>query len=198
MKYFWNFIGVFLLSSFVFITLGLRTDIAYATEDELPSYSYQVPEEEQGKILQRNIETIMLKKSLTREVPQYSSYDYVPIATKYATGAGYAGNRSISGTRFPTGGGFFWSGSGGPSVSASVSFGITPISIGISLGNSSSSGKFVTVPNTTNYFKLRVQKTNKVVQTAVYGYPITGGNRVFLYYIYPSTLYSESAWAERQ
>lgn len=40
MKYFWNFIGVFLLSSFVFITLGLRTDIAYATEDELPSYSY--------------------------------------------------------------------------------------------------------------------------------------------------------------
>lgn len=62
MKYFWNFIGVFLLSSFVFITLGLRTDIAYATEDELPSYSYQVPEEEQGKILQRNIETIMLKK----------------------------------------------------------------------------------------------------------------------------------------
>lgn len=49
-------------------------------------------------------------------------------------------------------------GSGGPSVSASVSFGITPISIGISLGNSSSSGKFVTGPNAQIVFKLRVQK----------------------------------------
>ena len=200
MKKTWNVIGAFLLSFFAFTVIGARMEKAHASEIDSSRYSYVVPEQEQERSLQESIQAIMAKKSMTREVPEYSSYDFVPIATKYATASGYAGNQPSYGTRFPTGGGFYWSNGGGPTVSVSVSFSVpsTPISVGISLGNSSSSAKFVTVPNTVNYFKLKSERTYKVVQNAVYGYPLNGGNRVFLYYIYPSSLYSESAWAERQ
>lgn len=45
------------------------------------------------------------------------------------------------------------------------------ISIGISLGKSSSSGKFVTVPRTDAYYKLYVEKTVKVHPYVTYQRP---------------------------
>lgn len=78
--------------------------------------------------------------------------------------AGFAGNQPPGGNRFATGGGFYWSDNGGPS--ASVNVGLTGwdgiwklVSVSVTLGNSSSSGKFVTVPNTVDYFKLYIEKT---------------------------------------
>lgn len=51
-------------------------------------------------------------------------------------------------------------------------------------------GIFVNVPNETDHFKLKVTKGNEVTKTAVYVKSETGDNKKFLYYIYPSNLYS--------
>ena len=93
MKKTWNVIGAFLLSFFAFTVIGARMEKAHASEIDSSRYSYVVPEQEQERSLQESIQAIMAKKSMTREVPEYSSYDFVPIATKYATASGYAGNQ---------------------------------------------------------------------------------------------------------
>ncbi|MBR2674080.1 MAG: hypothetical protein IKE52_01290 [Mogibacterium sp.] len=79
----------------------------------------------------------------------------------YRTVGGYAGNNAPGGTRFPTGGGFYWSDKGGPTASVSVSLGagFGSVSVGTELGKKSSSGEFVTVPNKKDYFKLYIEKT---------------------------------------
>lgn len=78
--------------------------------------------------------------------------------------AGYAGNQPSGGNRFSTGGGFYYSDNGGPSVSIGVGLAglgglFEYISVSVTLGNSTTSGKFVTVPNTVDYFKLYIEKT---------------------------------------
>jgi len=81
----------------------------------------------------------------------------------YKTVGGYAGNQPSKGTKFPTGGGFYWSDKGGPSVSISVGIAGQLFSVGASLGNSSNgSGKFVTVPSKNYYYKLYVEKKLKI------------------------------------
>ena len=193
------------------------TSVASADEDTSKDYegevSVVVSEEKQAQELREDLRRIMReeksvflddelnlieKTNSTQEVPEYSHYDFVDIESKNVSGTGYAGNQPVKGTRFPTGGGFYWSNSGGPTVSPSVSFGGSIISISMSLGESRDSGTFANAPDTTNYFKLKAEKVYKVDKTAVYGYPATGGNRVFLYYIYPKTLQTETAWAEKQ
>ena len=47
---------------------------------------------------------------------KYEHFDY-----QYKTLKGYAGNQLSGGYKFPTGGGFYFSDSGGPNVSGSVS-----------------------------------------------------------------------------
>ena len=76
---------------------------------------------------------------------------------------GYAGNQPDGVTKFPTSGGFYWSDSGGPEISVSVSFvGIGDyldfMSVSVNIGNSSTSGRFVNVPTTTDYYKLFIEK----------------------------------------
>lgn len=166
--------------------------------------SYEVPENLQEEELQQNIEEIMETKMPTSSdeqisvfaVPQYSKYEYVKGATTVVYASGYAGNQPTGGTRFKTGGGFYWSSSGGPSTSVSFSIGAYGGSVGISFGTvSSSNGTFVNVPNKTNYFKLKVKEGKKITKTAVYGYPLNGGSKKFLYYIYPSSLYNRDVYA---
>lgn len=79
------------------------------------------------------------------------------------------------GYRFPTGGGFYYSDSGGPTVNASASITIpttlknVSISFGINLGQrSESSGFFVSVPNKTDYFKLYIEKELEIRPYVVY------------------------------
>src|SRR5699024_12216302 len=92
------------------------------------------------------------KTNSTQEVPKYSHYDFVYIESKNISGSGYAGNQPVKGKRFPTGGGFYWSSSGGPTVSTSVSFGGSIVSISMSLGESGDSCRFANAPDKTNYF----------------------------------------------
>ena len=77
------------------------------------------------------------------------------------------------GYKFPTGGGFYFSDSGGPNVSGSVSLSLPApynfVSISVGLGNrSTTSGLYVTVPNKTDYFKLYVEKEMEVRPYAIY------------------------------
>jgi len=83
---------------------------------------------------------------------------------KLAYASGYAGNQP-DWTRFRTKGGFYYSSSGGPSASISVSLPkpLGLVSFSVNLGSSGSSGKFVEAPNTTQYFKLYVQRNYTVV-----------------------------------
>lgn len=170
------------------------------------TYTEVYSEEEVENEIDKDIQRILLEKSKASStenslfsVPEYDRYDHVKIESKNVSGEGYAGNQPAGGMRFPTGGGFYWSNSGGPSVSPSISFGNQVVSIGISLGNrATSGGYFVTAPNKTNYFKLRTRKTYRVTKTAVYGYYTGTNTRKFLYYIYPKALQSQSAWAVRQ
>jgi len=77
------------------------------------------------------------------------------------TFSGIAGNQPPGGSRFPTGGSFFWSAAGGPSVTASVAFGagFGSISVSVPIGNSANTGQIVGVPNRVNYFHLHVSRT---------------------------------------
>lgn len=83
-------------------------------------------------------------------------------AYKYTTLSGYAGNQVAGGYKFPTGGGFWFTDSGGPSVSASVSVGLPKpydmFSVSINLGQKGSSGLWVSVPSSSSYYKLYISK----------------------------------------
>ena len=85
-------------------------------------------------------------------------------ASKYTTVKGYAGNQPRGGNKFGTGGAFYHSDSGGPSVSASVSFGSPYGSLGISIpiGNNAKTGYIVNVPDNKYYYKLYIEKKVEV------------------------------------
>lgn len=98
--------------------------------------------------------------------PQYH-YGYEPLPYEYITLSGFAGNQVAGGYQFPTGGGFYFSDSGGPEVSGSINLSLPSpydwISVSVNLGQrSETSGLFVTVPNKTDYFKLFVSKVVEV------------------------------------
>lgn len=91
-------------------------------------------------------------------------------SSKTVTVSGYAGNQESGGKRFKTGGGFYYSDSGGPSVSFSVSF-PWPLDIAsgsIGLGKSGSSGVFVSVPSKKYFYKLYITKKVKVTPHITY------------------------------
>jgi len=94
--------------------------------------------------------------------------EVVSIKTKVVSG--YAGNQLSGGYQFPTGGGFFFSDSGGPEVSGSINFD-TPVKIvsfSVGLGNKGTTGQYITAPNKTDYFKLYVSKTVEIRQVNIY------------------------------
>lgn len=113
-----------------------------------------------------------IEKSITPRGPSYEyKTEYFP--KQYKVIKGYAGNQLSGGYRFQTGGGFYFSDSGGPSVSASINLSLPApfnfISFAVGMGtNSSSSGRIITVPNTTDYFKLYVEKSVTLSPYAVY------------------------------
>ena len=112
------------------------------------------------------------ENSRTVRGPQYVySYDYFDHETSFVEG--YAGNQEFSGYRFQGGGGFLYSESGGPSVSFNVDMQLPSpfdfISLSTNLGiRSTSSGIYVPVPNTVDYFLLYVEKELEVAPYAVY------------------------------
>lgn len=133
--------------------------------------------------------------SKLRSVPIYYKYDYVKITTETRWISGFPGNQPAYGYNFPTGGIICWVDSSGPT--ASLSFTWTVISV--NLGNVGSSTNACShVPADRNYYKLKVSREVSVTKTSVYGYPTTGGPRVFLYNIYPSILLKVQAVPVKQ
>ena len=101
--------------------------------------------------------------TLTRDNKERFKYEHFDYQYKTLSG----------GYKFPTGGGFYFSDSGGPNVSGSVSLSLPApynfVSISVGLGNrSTTSGLYVTVPNKTDYFKLYVEKEMEVRPYAIY------------------------------
>ncbi|NLJ59250.1 MAG: hypothetical protein GX339_10460 [Tissierellia bacterium] len=129
-----------------------------------------IPKEIRDKEFEAVMTQILNEYSICGPKYHYRA-EYYPY--QYKTVSGYAGNQLPGGYRFSTGGGFWYSDSGGPEVSTSVSLALPKpydfISISVNLGQrTSSSGRFVNVPNTTDYFKLYVRKTIEVRPYAVY------------------------------
>lgn len=123
------------------------------------------------------------------------------VETKYKTVGGFAGGQLPGGNRFQTGGGFYWDESGGPSISGSVSFSQPykqvdfSVDLGIAFDNPTH-GKFVSVPNTYQYFKLYIEKTMEIKKVNVYRQKYTGGTKELWDTMYPVTLYSQNQYAK--
>lgn len=154
----------------------------YSTEENFDSsvpyiYSSVKTQEEVDKELKDQIDSQVSKlidsqssKYQTRDSSSSNNWKTVYGPKKTVTLSGYAGNQVPKGYKFPTGGGFYFSDSGGPSASASVAYSVpfTKVSVSVTLGKSSASGKFVNVPNKKNYFKLYVSKKVQVQPYIVY------------------------------
>ena len=147
--------------------------------DEVSNYEesgivIKTTKEERDQQFNRAMQQIMSKIEEDESGTKGPKYHYKTeyLSYKYKTVGGYAGNQNAGGYRFQTGGGFWYSDSGGPSVSGSISLSFPApfnvIQFSVSLGNKSSSGQFVTVPNTTDYFKLYVSKKMEIRPYAVY------------------------------
>lgn len=159
--------------------------------------------EERDRQFNEAMEAIMEKLNGTAQTQdnivhfQYEFFDY-----KYKTLKGYAGNQLPGGYRFPTGGGFYFSDSGGPSTSGSISLSLPApfniISFSVNLGQrSTSSGVFVVAPNTTDYFKLYVEKLMEIRPYAIYKQD-RDTHQYYLYQVGAVTLtYSVSQYAKK-
>ncbi len=127
-------------------------------------------EKAMGEILEK----IEKENSVTRG-PKYR-YKTVYKTYKYKTLSGYAGNQTKGGYKFPTGGGFWFTDSGGPTVSGTVSVGLPKsydmVSVSINLGKSGSSGKFVLVPSSKYYYKLYISKKIELRPYITYRAPV--------------------------
>lgn len=129
-------------------------------------------------------------------------YKYKYSDWKTVTRSHLAGNQPASkGYRFPTGGGFYYSNQGGPSVDVSVVIGapFENVDFSISFGNRSSgvTGLFINVPSKKYYYKLAVKKTYRVRSYIIYRrqtsnsrwYKYSGGSQ--------KDLTNQAQWAKR-
>lgn len=172
-----------LLLIFIFIPNSALAENLYNLENKTLIYQNNMTQEEIEKEHKRQLEkhimslnlkeneykiTIGDSKMISLDDPSDYMHEWGP--TAYPTTSGYAGNQPSNGTKFPTGGGFYYSDSGGPTASISVSFPepFNSVSFSIGLGNSSTSGIFVNVPNTTDYFKLYITKEYEVRPYIIY------------------------------
>lgn len=123
---------------------------------------------------QANAQTI--DQSFYNQIPfsgHNDIYDAKCVQIQYITIGGNAGEQPKGGTRFPSGGGFFWSDEGGPKVRASVSFSEHSPKVKVSanlgvVGNVGKVSSLTKVPNTKDFFQLYVSKTIKVQQINIY------------------------------
>lgn len=179
---------------------------SYAAQTEKPLVNKVVTsQEERDADIQRQVDakiaSLQGQYQLASGDRDYT-YDTKYVQTKYVTKGGYAGGQPKGGTRFPSGGGFYWLNEGGPSIGASVSFSkpYKLININIELGVVSSSGRtgcFATADNKTDYFKLYVSKKMEVRQAEIYRTNIKTGKTTLYMTMYPSTEYSNEYWAKK-
>ena len=136
-------------------------------------------------IMNNYIESLPTTQTSTKQtrVPTYYKYDYVKIASETKWPIGYPGSQPSKGWSFPSeGGSVCWVDTNGPTMSVSFTWLGVSINLGNMVGISSICANF---PANTNYYKVKVKREVIITKTAVYGYPTSGGSRVFLYYVYP-------------
>lgn len=153
---------------------------AYASENSIESKEISITTTEAErdaafeKAMEEILENIEKENSVTRG-PKYH-YKTVYKTYKYKILSGYAGNQPKGGHKFPTGGGFWFTDSGGPTVSGTVSVGLPKpynmVSVSINLGKSGSSGTFVLVPSPKYYYKLHISKKMELRPYITYRAPV--------------------------
>lgn len=135
-------------------------------------------QEERDAIFEEAMKEVLAKteqESTVTRGPQYHyKTEYLPY--RYTTLRGFAGNQVAGGYRFPSGGGFWFTDSGGPVVSTSVNIGLPSpysfVTVSANLGQKGSSGLWVSAPASNNYYKLYVSKTMEVRPYATYRAPV--------------------------
>ncbi|MDY3052542.1 MAG: hypothetical protein SOR89_05155 [Ndongobacter sp.] len=161
-----NLAKVFFLFVFAF-SLVCQTE-AFASSNELDiCYVGQYTSEEKSHSEELIKEILSQEGIELRDAGEWKVEYGTP---KTISSSGYAGNQPSRGTRFNTGGGFYFSSGGGPSVSVGVSF-PSPygsFTVSCNLGNVGASGRFVTVPSSEYYYKLYVTQYKSVKPSAVY------------------------------
>mgnify|MGYP001417866254 CR=1 FL=1 len=98
---------------------------------------YVIPEEEiQKNLLEDAIRLVKENEESQGNIRpmQNMNYEYKQVETKYGSATGYPGNQPAGGVYYKDGGSIFWTPSGGPNVSVSVSFSNGLVSVGIGLG----------------------------------------------------------------
>lgn len=132
--------------------------------------SFSTTKAERDALCEQYMEEVMQNIERQSAVTRGSKYqfktEYLPY--QYKPVEGYAGNQQKGGYRFSTGGGFWYTSSGGPSVGGNISISLSSpyniVSFSINLGNRNDkeSGLFVSVPSTKYNYKLYVEKIAEV------------------------------------
>ncbi|MEG0076550.1 hypothetical protein [Anaerorhabdus sp.] len=197
----------YLLCAFIMLTCIAPSVLAEEDEnytiDEVIIYQSNLSRDEieESLIKQIDLEVQSLtskhdENGLLRARP---TYETVYGTTQRVDYTGKCGNQNLPGGRqFPTGGGFYFSDQGGPTLSVSVGFPAPYNLIGfsVSFGNSSTSGIFVNAPNKVDYFLLYSKMTYDVKPYVVYETDSFGNKKVYSRNVV-KTLYRSSAYAQK-
>jgi hypothetical protein len=99
----------------------------------------------------------------------------------------YPTGQPSGGTRFASGGGFYYADNNSGSFTFSI--GIAGVSTNITiptgaLGSAASAGYYCKAPNKTDHFKLKISRKYKIIKYAVYGRDNGNSSKKFLYNVY--------------
>lgn len=167
---------VLLFLLFLFV---IRIPVLTIAEDSNPDdaslqncVTVYTSQKEREIYVKKESERIIRKlESATEKGPKYR-YKIEYLSKQYKTLGGDAGNQASGGYQFPTGGGFWFTDSGGPSVSGSIYLSLPSpyncLSFSINLGQKGVSGLYVNAPDTIHYFKLYVSKKLELTPYIMY------------------------------
>lgn len=162
--------GLAFLMTFIIVFATLSVSV-YGEAEELV---IKTTKEERDAIFEKAISEIMAEitkeDSVARGPKYHYKTEYAPYV--YKTLSGYAGNQLEGGYKFPTGGGFWFTDSGGPSVSGSINVSLPApyniISVSVNLSKKGTSGLWVSVPSSSSHYKLYVSKEIQVRPYVIY------------------------------
>lgn len=201
--------------SFLFLLLSvllLIPNVTYAESFNITEKSLSEPttmptntvsEYDRQKDFEIQLNAIIEKNKLEDGLIHPNAGDHIYtseiVQTKYSVAKGYAGGQPAGGFQFKNVGGgmVFYNSSGGPTVSASVSFDVPikfmTISLGLGNANESIIGVGVPIPqSTTNYYKVWVENTYKTDQVNIYKQITSGSPKTLDSINYITTLYRSS------
>lgn len=153
--------------------------------------------------IERQIEEGLKRRGMIQPLDDRNYiYENETVAVKYITLSGYVGNQPPGGTRFATGGAFYWVPDGGPTATGTVTFSVpykmleVTIQLG-AIGKAQGVGLEVLVPDTKYYYKAYNSEEHEVRQVNTYRINKTTGERILWATQYPKTLSSRLVTAKR-